>query len=299
MMAAAKTDMLPQVRGKLEFNVPLGEKLWFGTGGNAEILFKPEDVQDLQSFLQGKPSALPHIVIGAGSNIIIRDKGLAGITIRLRKAFSQIAIDGDILQCGSGALDVNVAKAAELASLTGLEFFAGIPGCIGGAVKMNAGAMGTECKDFLLDCEVLDGQGNQLILKKDDLDYAYRSSSLADDWVVVSVRFQLEKAAPSVIADKMQAVKAHRQEAQLIGKTGGSTFKNPYPHKAWELIDAAGCRGLKVGGAYMSEKHCNFMFNDGTATASDLERLGEEVKARVLTHSGVELQWEIKRLGLI
>ncbi len=297
MMASATAEMFPQVRGKLEFDAPLGEKLWFATGGKAEILFKPEDVGDLQSFLQNKPSGLSHIVIGAGSNVIIRDKGLAGVVIRLRKAFSEIAIDGDILQCGSGALDVNVAKAAEQALLTGLEFFAGIPGCIGGAVKMNAGAMGSECKDFLIDCEVLDGQGNLLTLKKDDLDYAYRSSSLADDWIVVSARFQLEQGEPSAIADKMQAVKAHRQEAQPVGKTGGSTFKNPLPHKAWELIDAAGCRGLKVGGAYMSEKHCNFMFNDGTATATDLEALGEEVKAKVLSHSGVELQWEIRRLG--
>ncbi len=300
-MAAEKLTeqiMLPEVRGRLESWASLGEKLWFSTGGRAEVLFKPEDLSDLQFFLREKGADVSYTVIGAGSNVIIRDGGVSGVVIRLRSGFSEVWVEDNILHCGSGATDVNVARTAELAGLSGLEFFAGIAGNIGGAIKMNAGAMGSECKDFLLDCEVLDSGGNLMTLSNADLGFSYRSSSLADDWIVVSARFCLRRASSEEIAQKMEAVRRHRQESQPTrGKTGGSTFKNPKGGKAWELIDRAGCRGLRVGGAYMSEKHCNFMLNDGSATASDLENLGEQVRERVLAVCGVDLQWEIKRLG--
>jgi len=292
-------ERLPSVRGRLEANAPLARYSWFKTGGPAEVLFHPEDADDLASFLKAKPTDVPHTVIGVASNIIVRDGGVEGIVIRIGRGFADIQLDHDIITAGAGAADINVARKARDAGLAGLEFLSGIPGTIGGGLRMNAGAYEREIKDVIIDADVLDGQGKRHRLGPDALGLGYRHSAVGEDWVFISARLQGEPGDRQDIDRRMEKISSEREKTQPIKTpTGGSTFANPKNHKAWELIDKAGCRGLVRGGAQVSELHCNFLINTGTATAADLEGLGEEVRRRVMEDSGVMLEWEIRRLGL-
>ena len=292
-------DRLPAVRGRLTENAPLNGVTWFRVGGPAEVMFRPADRDDLLDFLKGKPEDVPVTVLGVASNVLIRDGGLPGVTLRLGRGFADItAEDSDIL-CGAAALDLNVALAAKLAGVAGLEFLSGVPGTIGGAVRMNAGAYGKEIKDVLVWAEAADAYGQVHRLTNDDLKFEYRRSALPADWICLGARLAGEAGDRAEIEARMKEIQSQRADSQPIrSRTGGSTFKNPVGHKAWQLIDAAGCRGLTVGGAMVSEKHCNFLINTGEATAADLENLGEEVRRRVKQTSGVELEWEIRRLGV-
>jgi UDP-N-acetylmuramate dehydrogenase len=292
-------DRLPAVRGRLSENAPLAGITWFRVGGPAEVMFRPADRDDLLDFLKAKPAEVPVHVLGVASNVLIRDGGLPGVTLRLGRGFADIgAEDGDIV-CGAAALDVNVATTAKLAAIAGLEFLSGVPGTIGGAVRMNAGAYGKEIKDVLLWAEAADPQGRVHRLTPDELKFEYRRSALPADWICLGARLQGTPGDAAEIEARMKEIQSQRADSQPIrSRTGGSTFKNPPGHKAWQLIDAAGCRGLKLGGAMVSDKHCNFLINTGTATAADLENLGEEVRRRVKQNSGIELEWEIRRLGL-
>ncbi len=298
MMAAVKMDNLPDVRGKIEQDAPLDKLTWFRVGGQADILFTPADEDDLSHFLKEIPSHMPIMPLGVGSNLLIRDGGVAGAVIRFGKKFAHIEIDGEEIIAGAGAPDIAVASAARDASLTGLEFLRGIPGTIGGAVKMNAGAYGTEMSDVLISTELMDRQGNCHILTAKDLDFSYRHSSLGADMICLSVRLKAKFGQKEDIECRMKEIADAREESQpLRTRTGGSTFKNPHGDKAWTLIDGAGCRGLEIGGAKVSEKHCNFLINEGTATAQDIEALGEEVRRRVMNNSGIDLKWEIRIIG--
>jgi len=303
MMAAMKSvpdliDRLPTVRGSLQANAPLAKYVWFRTGGPADILFQPESADDLADFLRGKPSGVPVTILGTGSNVLIRDGGISGVVIRLGKAFSQITVDGEHVHVGGGALDANVAKAARVSGLDGLSFLYGIPGTIGGSVRMNAGAYGSEIKDVLVSADVVDGQGQHQTFTRDDLGLSYRHSTLPSDAIVVSAMLQGSPGDRARIAARMDDIQEAREATQPIRtRTGGSTFKNPDGYKAWELVDAAGCRGLQMGAAQVSEKHTNFLVNTGGASARDIEALGEEVRRRVKAHSGVTLEWEIRRIG--
>jgi UDP-N-acetylmuramate dehydrogenase len=286
-------------RGTLQPNAPLAAQSWFRVGGNAELLFKPLDVEDLQSVLAATPPVIPVTVLGVASNLIIRDGGVPGLTIRLGPQFSFIKSGDTQIIAGAAALDVNVAKAAAAASLTGLEFLSGIPGSIGGGVFMNAGAYGREIKDVLQSATLMTRAGEKIELANRECGFRYRHSQLPDGAIVVAATLAGERGHHEAINARMKEIQAARAASQPIReKTGGSTFANPDGHKAWQLIDAAGCRGLRVGGAMMSELHCNFMINTGSATATDLENLGEEVRARVKNHTGIELRWEIKRVGV-
>ena len=301
-MAAQQTtpliDRLPAVRGRLSANAPLNGITWFRVGGPAEVMFRPADRDDLIAFLKAKPADVPVTVLGVASNVLIRDGGLPGVVLRLGRGFADIgAEDGDIL-CGAAALDLNVATAAKIAGVAGLEFLSGVPGTIGGAVRMNAGAYGKEIKDVLVWAEAVDMAGTVHRLSNAELTFEYRRSALPADWICLGARLAGKAGDPAKIEARMKEIQEQRAGSQPIRtRTGGSTFKNPEGHKAWQLIDAAGCRGLTVGGAMVSEKHCNFLINTGEATAADLETLGEEVRRRVKENSGVELEWEIKRLG--
>ena len=302
-------EKLPEVRGKYTENASLGEKGWFRCGGKAEVLFKPADVGDLQHFLKNCPSDVPVQVFGALSNSIIRDGGLKGVTIRLNRSFADIKADGDTVTAGALALDANVARMAAEAGIGGLEFLSGIPGTFGGALKMNAGCYGTEIKDVLVEATLLDRQGNRLTVTPADLDMTYRHTNIGDDMIVVSATFKGTSEDASIVKARIEEIKTRREERQPIReKTGGSTFANPsateiaqagLPEgtKVGQLIDSVGGRGLTIGGAQMSEKHCNFMINTGDATAADLEALGEEIRARVLEKHGIALRWEIRRIG--
>jgi UDP-N-acetylmuramate dehydrogenase len=296
-------ERLPTVRGRMTESAPLDRITWFRVGGPAEILFRPADADDLASFLSAKPADVPVTVIGVGSNLLVRDGGVPGVVIRLGGEFATVAVDGARVRAGAGALDLNVALSAAAAALAGLEFLSGIPGTIGGGVRMNAGAYGREFKDVLVEAEALDGRGTKHRLASADLGLAYRHSALPEDWIVLGATFQATPGSRDEIARRMQQIQAERESSQPIrSRTGGSTFANPDPStpgakRAWELIDAAGCRGLVRGGAIVSEKHCNFLINTGTATASDIETLGEEIRRRVRETSGVELRWEIRILG--
>ena len=291
-------ERLPAVRGRLSENAPLDKITWFRVGGPAEVLFKPADKQDLIDFLNAKPADVPVTVIGVGSNLLVRDGGLPGVVLRLGRDFAQAVAEGDQLLCGCSCLDVNAAKSAQMAGIAGLEFLVGVPGTIGGAVRMNAGAYGKETKDVLVEAEAVDMTGELHTLSNADLGFSYRHSELPEDWIALTARLQGDKGDPAEIAKRMQEIQSSREESQPIrSQTGGSTFKNPQGHKAWRLIDEAGCRGLTIGGAQVSEKHCNFLINTGGATAADLEALGEEVRRRVKDASGIELEWEIKRIG--
>ena len=303
MMIAARIpgvlEMLPPARGRLQADAPLAPFTWFRAGGAAEVLLRPADAGDLAAFLGGLPHEVPVHVIGACSNLIIRDGGLPGVTIRLARGFSAIVPEPDGIVAGAAALDVTVAEHAAAAGLTGLEFLSGIPGSIGGAVAMNAGAYGGEMSHVLDWAEVVTRSGEQRRLLGPQLAFAYRHAALPAGAVVVRIRLRGTPGSPELIAARMAEIKASREASQPVrARTGGSTFRNPDGMKAWELIDAAGCRGLVRGGAMVSEKHCNFLINTGGATAADIEGLGEEVRRRVLATTGVTLHWEIRRIGV-
>ncbi len=298
---------LPEVAGVLQWDAPLAAFTWFRVGGPVGILFLPKDATDLQQFLAALDPGVPVTILGAASNVIVRDGGIDGVVIRLLGGgFGAVSLEpGGQLRAGAGALDAHVAKAAAKAGLGGLEFYSGIPGAIGGAVRMNAGCYGLETKDVLIEAEAIDRAGRRHVLTPADLGFAYRHSALPEDFIVIAAKFQGNPDKPEAIAERMAVIAAQREASQPIReKTGGSTFKNPDPtlsggRKAWQLIDAAGLRGARVGDAQMSNQHCNFMINVGTARAADLEELGEQVRAAVHAKTGVMLDWEIKRLGLV
>jgi UDP-N-acetylmuramate dehydrogenase len=290
---------LPPIRGRVQANAPLAPFTWFRVGGPAEFLVRPADTADLATLLRALPPTTPVQTIGAASNLLIRDGGLPGVTIRLARGFSLITPEPDGIVAGAAALDLTVAETAAAAGLTGLEFLSGIPGTIGGAVAMNAGAYGGEMAHVLAWAECVTRDGDKRRLSPADLAFGYRHANIPPGGVITRVRLNALPGAPSMIAAKMAEIRAARDESQPIrARTGGSTFRNPYGMKAWELIDAAGCRGLTLGGATVSEKHCNFLINTGTATADDIETLGEEIRHRVKAATGVTLTWEIRRIGV-
>lgn len=287
------------VRGRLTPNAPLAPLVWFKSGGAAEVLFEPADVADLQDFVRDLDPDTTVWPLGLGSNLIVRDGGVSGVTVRLGKPFAKVErLDAVTLKCGGGASGILVSSTARDAGIAGVEFLRGIPGTVGGFVRMNGGAYGREVADVLVECEVVLRSGELVTLPAADLHYTYRHSELPDQAVVVSATLRGTPGDPVTIGAEMDRIAAAREESQpLRSKTGGSTFKNPPGQKAWALVDAAGCRGLTVGGAQVSEKHTNFLINTGGATSADIEALGEEVRARVKAHSGVELEWEIQRVG--
>ena len=299
---------LPTVRGRLTYNAPLGHMTWFGVGGPAEVLFKPADKQDLVDFIKNCPKDVPITVLGVASNLIIRDGGIPGVVIRLGRDCGEIKVNGTSLTAGAAALDMNVALAAARDSIAGLEFLSGIPGSIGGALRMNAGAYGKEIKEVLTSAEVLFRDGTVKMMTAAEMGMSYRHNNLPEDVIFLGCTLQGEAGDTAAIEARMNEIKTRRAESQPIrSKTGGSTFANPATpegadpkdvKKAWQLIDAAGCRGLKIGGAQMSEMHANFMLNTGGATAADLERLGEKVREKVYAQSQIMLRWEIKRIGV-
>jgi UDP-N-acetylmuramate dehydrogenase len=291
---------MPDLRGRLLANESLAPLTWFRVGGPAQVLFTPADEDDLAYFLKNLPHQLPLCVVGVGSNLIVRDGGVEGVVIRLSpRAFGEVNAEGDMVTAGAAALDKRVAETAASADIGGLEFYFGIPGTIGGALRMNAGANGRETKDVLVEAVGIDREGNRHVFSNAEMKFVYRSSSVDPSIIFTSARFRGLIAAPDAIRARMMEVQNHRETAQPIReKTGGSTFKNPPGHSAWKLVDAAGCRGLRLGGAQVSEMHCNFLINTGDATAHDIEMLGETVRTRVRENSRIELQWEIKRIGI-
>ena len=290
---------MPDLRGRLAANQPLGPFTWFRVGGPAQVYFAPEDESDLAYFLKHLPADIPLTVIGVGSNLIVRDGGVAGVVIRLGRGFNDIACDGDAVRAGTAALDKRVAEAAAAAGIGGLEFYHGIPGTIGGALRMNAGANGGETKDFLVSATGVTRAGEIVILDNAGMKFAYRKSGADPSIVFTSALYRGKLTDVETIRARMAEVQTHRETAQPIReKTGGSTFKNPPGHSAWKLIDAAGLRGYKVGDAQVSEMHCNFLINTGNASAADIEALGETIRERVKAQSGIELEWEIKRIGI-
>jgi UDP-N-acetylmuramate dehydrogenase len=292
-------DALPAVRGTYTYDAPLKDLVWFRVGGAAEILFRPADADDLATFLAAKPVDLRVSVIGVGSNLLVRDGGIPGVVVRLPSAFGKISIDGTRITAGAATLDGAVARAAADAGIAGLEFLRGVPGTIGGALKMNAGCYGREVKDVFVEAVAIDEKGKEIRLSSAEMNFIYRKAQIPDGLIFVEAVFEGTPDDPAAIRARMDDLSANREASQPIkSKTGGSTFKNPAGHKAWALIDAAGCRGLRQGGAQVSEKHTNFLINTGDATAADLEALGEAVRARVAEKSGVTLEWEIKRVGI-
>jgi UDP-N-acetylmuramate dehydrogenase len=308
MIAAATRprliDRLPGVRGRLTENASLAAVTWFRVGGPAEVLFKPADADDLAAFVAAKPADIPLTVIGVGSNLLVRDGGVPGVVVRLGRGFARIEREGAALLCGAAALDLNVALHARDAGIGGLEFLSGIPGTIGGALRMNAGAYGREMTDVVLRAEAVDPGGVRRWLGHDELGLGYRHCGVPEDWIFVAAALRADPGEPAGIQARIAEIQAAREAAQPIrARTGGSTFANPDDpraegRKAWQLIDLAGCRGLRRGGAQVSEKHCNFLVNAGDATAADIEELGEEVRARVAARFGVTLRWEIRRIGI-
>ena len=290
---------MPELRGRLLANQPLGEFTWFRVGGAAQAFFMPQDENDLAYFLRNLPADIPVTAIGAGSNLIVRDGGVPGVVIRLGRGFNEVKIEDDHrVTAGAAILDALVARAARDAGIAGLAFFSGIPGAIGGALRMNGGAYGGETKDVLVEARGLDRQGNVRTFSNAEMGFSYRHCGVADDVIFTGAVFQGRAGDVAQINAEMDVIKNKREASQPRNRTGGSTFKNPPGHKSWELIDAAGCRGLTVGGAQVSPLHCNFLINLGHASARDIETLGETVRERVKTHSGVELEWEIKRIGV-
>jgi len=291
-------ERMPHVRGRLVEDACLSRLSWFRTGGNAELLFEPADEDDLVKVLRHLPSSVPITIIGVGSNLLVRDGGVEGLVIRLGRGFSEICMRGNVVSAGAGAMDVHVAKAAARNGLTGLEFLVGVPGTIGGAVRMNAGAYGREVKDVLKHAHAVDRYGHIVELQPEDFDYSYRHSALDESMIVLKASFNAAIGEEADILERMREISASRAESQPLGtRTGGSTFKNPDGMNAWKLIDEAGCRGMRIGDAQVSEKHCNFLINHGGATAAQLETLGEQVRSAVKDNSGVELEWEIRRIG--
>ncbi len=292
-------DRLPPVRGSYEPMADLGKLSWFRVGGPAEVLFTPADAEDLSAFLKSRPNDVPMAVIGLGSNMLVRDGGVPGIVIRLGKAFSTFTTAGQTIRCGAGIADASVATAARDAAIAGLEFLTGIPGTIGGALRMNAGAYGREIKDVFVSATALDNNGSIRVLAASDMNFEYRRTGVDENWIFIGAELRGEFGVQETITARIREIRSEREESQPTqARTGGSTFANPTGQKAWALIDDAGCRGLTMGGARVSEKHTNFLLNTGTATAADLENLGEDVRRRVLENSGVDLHWEIRRIGV-
>jgi len=291
---------IPQVRGKLTADAPLAPLVWFKSGGNAQWLFEPADEADLAGFLKQLDPDVPVIALGLGSNMIVRDGGVPGVVVRLGKAFAKIERPDEVtLECGGGASGILVSSTARDAGIAGLEFLRGIPGTVGGFVRMNGGAYGREVQDILVSARVALRDGRVEEWPAERLGYTYRHSELPEGAVVVSAAFRGTPGQPEAIGAEMDAIARAREESQpLRSRTGGSTFKNPPGHKAWALIDAAGCRGMMLGGAQVSEKHCNFLLNLGEATSSDIENLGEEVRRRVSRKTNIMLEWEIQRVGV-
>lgn len=302
--------LLPDVRGRYTYNAPLGQVGWFRTGGRAEVLFKPADEADLIAFLQNCPADIPVTILGVLSNTIVRDAGIDGVVIRLGREFATVTVEEECrIYSGAAALDVNIAETAAEAGVAGLEFLCGVPGSMGGALALNAGAYGSELKDVLITADFIDRQGNKHVCTAEDLRMSYRHSEIPQGWIATGARMQGRRGVPSEIQAFMSEIRNRRAESQPIrAQTGGSTFKNPKPDdlakaglpegtKAWQLVDRVGGRGLLIGGAQMSELHANFMINVGSATASDLETLGDEIRRRVADEFGLDLKWEIVRLG--
>ena len=303
MMAARRhttrlVERLPAVRGRYAEDVAMAPVTWFRTGGAAEVVFHPADRDDLVHFLSERPAEVPVMVLGAGSNLLVRDGGIAGVVIRLGRPFAGIRIAGEVAEAGGAAMDVSVALAARDAGLAGLEFLRGIPGTIGGGLPVNAGAFGAELKDVLIEAEAVDGEGRLHRADAQVLGLGYRHSEAPADWIFIAARLRGHAGDPAAIAARMAEIKDAREESQPVKtRTGGSTFKNPPGARAWELIERAGCRGLRRGAAMVSERHCNFLINTGGASAADLEGLGEELRRRVAEATGVTLEWEIRRIG--
>jgi UDP-N-acetylmuramate dehydrogenase len=291
-------ERLPAVRGRYEPDGAIARYTWFRVGGPAEVLYRPADAADLVNFLAARPADVPVTVLGAGSNVLIRDGGVPGVVIRLGRPFATVRCDSTTIRAGAMALDYNVAKAARDAGIAGFEFMAGIPGTVGGGLRMNAGAYGREFRDVVREVSVLSPDGAAHVLTPEEWGPSYRGCAVAPDWIFTGCVMTGVWGNADEITRAMELVQASREETQPIRtRTGGSTFKNPNGRKAWELIDRAGCRGLRLGGAQVSEKHCNFLVNTGTATAADIEGLGEEVRRRVREATGVELTWELERIG--
>jgi UDP-N-acetylmuramate dehydrogenase len=299
-LLAKLTALAPELRGRLTAEAPLKDYTWFRVGGPAEVLLVPADEADLSYFLKRLPAEIPVTMIGLGSNLLVRDGGIEGVVIRLGRGFGEIKIEeGSRLRAGTAVPDVKVARAAADAGISGLSFYRGIPGCVGGALRMNGGAHGKETCEVLVEARAVDRQGNIHVLPVADFRYSYRHCGAPEDFIFTEALFHGEPGDPAKILAEMDEIAAYREEVQPIkSRTGGSTFKNPPGNKSWQLIDAAGCRGLSVGDAKVSEMHCNFLINEGNASAADIETLGETVRARVKETSGVELEWEIKRLGI-
>jgi UDP-N-acetylmuramate dehydrogenase len=292
-------DRLPAVRGAMTADARLSDYTWFRVGGPAEVLFQPADRDDLLDFLAAKPADVPVTVIGVGSNLLVRDGGVRGVVIRLGKSFGQIERAGDqMIRAGAGAIDPAVSAFARDLGLAGLEFLTGVPGTIGGALRMNAGAYGGDMQAITVSATLVDGKGELKQLTAEEIGFSYRHTEVPEDWIFVEATLRGHAGDPAEIAAKMAGIRAAREDSQpLRTRTGGSTFANPPDTSAWKLVDEAGCRGLRVGGAQVSEKHCNFLLNLGDATAADIETLGEEVRARVHATSGIDLRWEIRRVG--
>jgi UDP-N-acetylmuramate dehydrogenase len=290
---------IPGLRGRLTAKAPLAGVTWFRVGGPAEVLFKPADEDDLAAFLAGCPADVPLTVMGVASNLLVRDGGVPGVVIRLGRAFAEITVDPPLLSAGAAALDLNVARRAAEEGRAGLEFLSGIPGTVGGALRMNAGAYGSEVKDVLVMATALDRRGQAEVLGLEAMQLGYRHCGVPADRIFTGAVFSTTAGRPADIAARMTEIGEARGATQPVrSRTGGSTFANPPGHKAWQLIDAAGCRGLRLGGAQVSEQHTNFLINTGDATAADLEGLGELVRSRVFEQSGIDLRWEIRRIGV-
>jgi UDP-N-acetylmuramate dehydrogenase len=291
-------DRLPAVRGSYGENAPLHRFAWFRVGGPAEVLFRPADEADLAAFLAAKPADVPVTVIGLGSNVVVRDGGIDGVVVRLGRGFARIAVRGTRIEAGAGAVDVNVARAAREAGLAGLEFLSGVPGAIGGALRMNAGAFDSDMAAVTVAARAVDPKGRVHDLAAAELGFGYRACAVPEDWIFTAATLAARRGERAEIEARMAEIASAREDAQpLRARTGGSTFKNPPGAVAWELIERAGCRGLRRGGAAVSEKHCNFIVNTGAATAADIEALGEEIRRRVADATGVTLEWEIRRIG--
>jgi UDP-N-acetylmuramate dehydrogenase len=292
-------ETMPELRGRLLANQPLAELTWFRVGGPAQLLYMPEDESDLCYFLARLPARLAVTAIGLGSNLIVRDGGVPGVVVRLGRGFNEIAIDGTRVRAGTAVPDVKIARAAQEAGIAGLSFMRGIPGALGGALRMNGGAYGREIKDVLTQARAVDRHGRLHVLDNPQMHFAYRHCGAPDDYIFTEATFAGERGDPNLIAAEMEKITEARESTQPVkSRTGGSTFKNPLGRKAWQLIDAAGCRGLQTGDAQVSEMHCNFLINRGHATATEIESLGETVRRKVEEHSGVKLEWEIKRIGV-
>ena len=299
LRAGGHAFVIPGLRGTLQTDAPLAPLSWFRTGGAADLLYTPADQEDLARFLGGCPGDVALLVVGLGSNLLVRDGGVPGVVIRLARPFGQITVEGLRVRAGAGAPDVKVARVAAEAGIDGFSFLRGIPGTVGGALRMNGGAYGGEAADILVEARALDRAGQDHVLSRAAMDFGYRHCGAPDQLVFTEALFEGRPGDPDAILAAMSSITDARSATQPVNtRTGGSTFKNPPGHKAWELVDAAGCRGLRIGDAQVSELHCNFLLNRGRATAAEIEALGEEVRRRVRETSGVELEWEIRRVGV-